>query len=128
MAEIAREPISAVERGEEELTTTEVVLHEVAFSLASKANDNRTVSEIVSGLRAILRMPGFRLGRGQKQRYFRALELWEDDPRLGFADAIVAASAAQQHLPLATFDRHFDRVAGIVLWQPPGIRPNGTGG
>lgn len=119
MAEDARVLFEAVERGEEEITTTEVVLHEVAYILNAKTHYHLPVATIANQLRTLLRLLGFRLPRGQKRCYLRALELWEAHPQLGLADAIVAASVEQRGLPLASFDRHFDALPGITRWQPP---------
>jgi predicted nucleic acid-binding protein len=117
MAEDARALFAAVERGEETVTTAEVVLHEVAFVLHSKAHYALPVPTITGQLRTILRLPGVRLPRGQKRVYLRALDLWETHPKLGFADAIVAASVELRGIPLASFDRHFDAIPGLVRWQ-----------
>ena len=119
MSETARALFEAVERGAEEITTTEVVLHEVAYILASKAHYNEPIGDIATGLRTILQLPGFHLARGQKRLYQRVLDLWDTYPKLGFADAIVAASVEQQGIPLATFDTDFDQLPGITRWQPP---------
>jgi predicted nucleic acid-binding protein len=48
----------------------------------------------------------------------RALDLYATYPRLGFADAIVAARVIRQAIPLATFDSDFDRLPGIVRYRP----------
>ena len=118
MADAARSVFEGVERGTEQITTTEVVLREVAYVLASKSHYNRSVSDIALSLRTILRMSGFRLPGGAKHRYLRALDLWESHPRLGLTDAMIAASVEEQGVPLATFDSHFDRVPNIRLWKP----------
>ncbi len=120
MAEEARALVEAVQRGEEEITAAEVVLHEVAFVLASKAHYNLPAAEIATAIRLLLQMPGFKLPRGQKRVYLRALDLYVSTPKLGFADAIVAAIAEQQHLPLATFDSDFDDLVTISRWHPRG--------
>lgn len=119
MAETARALFAAVERGDEEITTTEVVLHEVTFVLNAKAHYALPVPTIARDLRTILHLPGFRLPRGQKRLYLRALDLWESHPKLGLADAIVAASVEQRGIALASFDRHFDAIPGITRWRPP---------
>jgi len=119
MAGIARRLIEAVQRGEEEITTSEVVLHEVAFVLASKAHYNLPATEIASALQILLQLPGFKLPRGRKQLYLRALDLYAAHPKLGLADAIVAATAEHLGIPLATFDGDFDDIPGITRWQPP---------
>lgn len=119
MAETAHALFAAVRRGDELVTTTEVVLHEVAYVLASKHHYNQPPAAIVASLRALLLLPGFTLPRGLKRRYLRALDIYASYPALGFADAIVAAAAEQLGFPLATFDAHFNRLSGLTRWQPP---------
>jgi predicted nucleic acid-binding protein len=119
MAEAAQSLLSAAERGEVEITTTEVVLHEVAFVLASKRHYALPAGEIAGKMAAILRLPAFRLPRGEKRRYLDALDLWSRHPALGFADALVATTAISREAESATFDRHFNRFAGLKRWQPP---------
>ncbi len=119
MAETAKALFASVERGEEEITTTEVVLHEVAYILASKTHYSLPVSEITTGLAIILRLPGFRLPRGEKRRFLRALDLWATYPTLGLADALVATTAQLRGAALASFDRDFERIPGLTRWRPP---------
>ena len=119
MSEAAKALFAAVERGEEEITTTEVVLHEAAYVLASKAHYGLPVAYITTALATILRLPGFRLPRGEKRRFLQALDLWTTYPTLGYADALVATTATLRGATLATFDRDFDRIPGISRWQPP---------
>ena len=119
MSEIAKALFEAVERGEEEVTTTEVVLHEVAYVLASKAHYGLPVDEITTALSTILQLSGFRLPRGEKRRFLRALDLWATYPTLGLADALIATTAIAREAQLATFDHDFVRVPGLTRWQPP---------
>jgi predicted nucleic acid-binding protein len=56
MAEAAKALFLAIQRGEEEATTTEVVLHEVVYVLASKAHYNVPPAEIVANLKPLLRL------------------------------------------------------------------------
>lgn len=116
MAEISRDLFLAVERSAEEVTTTEVVLHEVIYVLASKKHYAVPPSEIAAMIGLILRMPGFRLPRGDKRVYLRALDLFASHPKLGFADAVVAARVERQGIPLATFDADFDDIPTIRRW------------
>jgi len=59
MAREMRELFRSVQRGEQEVTTTEVVLHEVVYVLAAKAHFGRTPADIAADLRPILRLRGF---------------------------------------------------------------------
>src|SRR4051812_25056105 len=76
MQDIATRLFEAITRGEEDATTTEVVLHEVAYILASKAHYQLPVPEIVSSLKMALQMPGLKLPRGDKKLYLRALDIY----------------------------------------------------
>lgn len=58
MAEAAKALFTAAERGDEEITTTEVVLHEAAYVLASKAHYGLPVVDVTAALATILRLPG----------------------------------------------------------------------
>jgi predicted nucleic acid-binding protein len=119
LAQQARALFLAVKRREEEVTTSEVVLHEVVYVLAAKAHYARTPADIASDLRPILRLSNLKLPRGMKRLYLRALDLYVTYPKLGSADAIVAAHVEQRGVPLATFDRDFDRLTFVGRWQPP---------
>ncbi len=109
----------AVERGEEDITTSEAVLADVAYLLASKHHYNVPSADVAAYLTPILRLRHFRLPRGQKRLYLRALELWAASPALGFVDALTAATLERTGMVLATFDTDFDRLPGITRWQPP---------
>ncbi len=117
MAEVTRALFEAVERGDEEITTTEVVLHEVIYVLASKKHYAVPPPEIAAIIGLILQMPGFRLPRGDKRIYLRALDLFATHANLGFADAVVASRVERQGIPLATFDKDFDNIPGITRWS-----------
>jgi predicted nucleic acid-binding protein len=102
------------------------LFHEVVYVLASKAHYGRAPADIATDLAPILRLRGFKLPRGMKRLYLRALDLYATYPKLGFADALVAAHVEQQGLPLATFDTDFDTIPGITRWQPPATGGGGT--
>ena len=116
--EIAAALFEAIELGEEEATTSEAVLAEVAFILASKRQYNLPSVEIAAYLSSIIRLPGLRLPRGHKRLYLRALEIWSELSRLGFVDALSAATVEGSELRLATFDTDFDKLPSIRRWQP----------
>jgi hypothetical protein len=70
------------------VTTSEAVIAEVAFVLASPRQYGLPPAEIALRLKPILALPHLTLPRGQKRRYLRALDLWADYPRLGFVEAL----------------------------------------
>ena len=106
----------AIELGDEAATTSEAVLAEVAYILASKRQYNLPTVEIAAYLAPIIRLPGLRLPRGRKRLYLRALEIWSEFSRLGFVDALTAATVERSELRLATFDTDFDSLPNIRRW------------
>jgi len=119
MQDIASALFAAIERGEEEGTTTEVVLHEVCYVLASKKHYGLSPADIVAFLGPVLRMSHLRLPRGEKRLYFRALDIYAAHPKLEFADAIIAARCERLGIPLATFDEQLAKLPTITRWRPP---------
>src|SRR5687767_7421690 len=116
MSEAARALFRDVRSGKTEVTTTEVVLHEVSYVLSAKTHYRLSVSDIVAGMKSLLGMRGFKLPTGEKRLYLRALDLYAANPQLGFADAIIAERVRAAGIPLATFDAHFDGLQGITRW------------
>jgi len=62
--DIAAALFEAIELGDESATTSEAVLAEVAYILASKRQYNLPTVEIAAYLAPIIRLPGLRLPRG----------------------------------------------------------------
>lgn len=118
MSRIARDLFLMVDRGEAEVTTSEAVIAEVAFVLASKNLYNLPVADVAARLAAVLRPRGVRLR--DKRIILQALDLWAATPKLGFVDALTATYTQQPDIELATFDTDFDGLPGIARWQPPG--------
>jgi predicted nucleic acid-binding protein len=116
MSESARELFRRAERGEEEITTSEAVLAEVAFILASKRQYNLPAHEVAARMKTIIMQSTLRLHN--RRTCLLALDLWTSMPRLGFVDALGAAYAEMHGYALASFDADFDRVPGIKRWQP----------
>jgi predicted nucleic acid-binding protein len=119
MQEIANALFAAVGRGEEEITTSEVVLHEVCYVLGSKSHYGLPPETIVSYLAPILRLGSFKLPRGDKQIYLRAFEIFGANPKLEFSDSVIAARAEHLGVPLATFDEALGRLPVVDRWVPP---------
>lgn len=118
MHDTAAALFEAVERGEEDATTSEAILAEVTFVLASKHQYGLPAATVAAYLGPIIRLPHLKLPPGQKRRYLRALDLWTAHPKLGFVDALTAATVEQSDLHLATFDADFDALPGIKRREP----------
>lgn len=123
MQEIASRIFDAVDRGEESVTTTEMVIHEVCFVLGSSKQYGYPVEDIVFMLSGILNLPGFWLPRGEKQIYLDALEVFRSHPKLEFSDAVIAIRAQRAGLQLATFDRALAQLSIVTPWNAEDQRP-----
>lgn len=119
MHNIAAVLFEAVERGDEEASTSEAVVAEVAYVLNSKRQYGVGPSDIAAFLSPILQLPNLILPPGRKELYLRALEIWGERPRLGFVDALTVAELERTGIPLATFDTDFDAFPEITRRRLP---------
>jgi predicted nucleic acid-binding protein len=108
----------AVEREEELVTISEVVLHEVAYILMSRHHYGLESSLVAGYLNALIELRGMRLPRGERSLFLRALELFENYPGLEMADCLVAARSERLGIPLATFDRKLNELPIVESWFP----------
>lgn len=116
MAREAADLFARAERGDEEITTSDAVLAEVAFILNSPRQYDRPPDDVAARLKTILLLRGFRLP--QKRIVLRALDIWTSFPKLGFVDALTASYATEPGVALATFDSDFDDLPGITRYRP----------
>jgi predicted nucleic acid-binding protein len=109
----------AVGRGELAITTSEVVLHEVAYVLTSKRIYGVPRADVADYLTIIVNLPGMKLPRGEKRLFLQAIDSFGRHPNIKMADALVLARAQKQRIPLATFDRALDRLPYAESWGFP---------
>lgn len=109
---------AAVERGEELVTTSEVVFHEAAYILMSKSHYGLERSRVAEYLIALLGLEGLRLPRGERGIIQRSLDLFENNPGLEMADCLVAARSERLGIPLATFDGRLAALPSVEAWSP----------
>lgn len=124
MNEHAKRLMRQVERDEVAVTTCDAVIAEVAYVLTSRANFNLPAADAAQRIASLVRLRGFKLH--DKGAVLSALDMWQSNARLGFVDALIASHARNLNAELATFDRHFDNLPGIVRWQPDADESNGT--
>jgi predicted nucleic acid-binding protein len=105
-----------VRAGDEQLTTAEVILAEVFFVLTSPRQYGLTPADAAARLEPIVAMRGLRLQR--KRLVLRALALLTSHPRLGFEDALVAASLERSGMHLLSYDKDFDRLPNLTREEP----------
>jgi predicted nucleic acid-binding protein len=123
MHAIASALFDAAERGDLDVTTSEVVLHEVAWVLGAKQPFHLPASEIAPFLAPLLQMPAMKLPRGDKRLFLRALDIYVAHPTLGYGDSIIAARAERLGASLATFDEALGKLDIVDRWEPPRL-PN----
>lgn len=117
--EMARDLFQAVEAGDLQATTTEIVLHEVCHVLGSGRHYRLPPPEIAALVVPIISLPGFKFPKGEKAIYLRAFEISLAYPRLRYADSLIAARAERLGIPLATFDEALGRLPFLTRWAPP---------
>jgi uncharacterized protein len=110
------EIISLLEAGEE-MTTSEMVIGEVACILSAPAHYDLPPSEMRDRLAPVVQARGLRLV--QRDVLVRALDLYALYPFLDFEDALSVAHMEYGGLDeIVSYDRGFDRVEGIKRVEP----------
>jgi predicted nucleic acid-binding protein len=104
--------IASAERGEVVLELSPLVLAETAFTLESFFKRPR--KEVAGALVEFIKRSGVRLA--EKDRLLDALERIQ---KIGihFVDAYLAATSAETKLPMASFDRDFDRFPDVQRFE-----------
>lgn len=120
MTEQAKALFREIDRGEQDATTSEAVIAEVACVLSSRRQYGMAPEEVAARLRPLLTLSHLQLPRGRRRLYLRALDLWMTFPKLGVVDALTAATVEDTDVMLATFDRDFDALPGLARWSPSG--------
>lgn len=118
LQDIAENLFLAVEEGTVEVTTSELVLHETLYFLTHRDFYNFPVEQAVISIRSLLQLRGFRLSASERVVLFRALDLLQDRPSLGFADAVIAARCEANSWELATFDEQLGTLPNLTRWSP----------
>jgi predicted nucleic acid-binding protein len=125
-SEAARALLERVERGVEKVTTDVLVVFETVFTLQRTYKVPKArIREMVGD---VLALPGIQLHG--KRRCLDALDLYADQ-NVSFVDAYLAVAMQARGLSeIYSWDREFDRLAGIVritpspLHRSPDIEPS----
>lgn len=113
--------IRAIERGEEEAWTSDLVIAELVFVLSSRNLYCLPRERIRDLLLPLIRLPGLKLS--PKRLYDRIFEIYVDTS-VDYIDACHAARVEQRVPPeLWSYDADFDRVEGAVRVEPPPPEP-----
>jgi len=115
-AERCFELFQRADRGEVELTTSESVLAEVVCVLSSPRLYHLAPERIRDLLLPILNLRGLKLS--SRQLYRRALAIYAAS-HIDFEDALTVAHMERRGInEVLSYDRHFDRVEGVVRQEP----------
>ncbi len=117
-AQACFELFQRVKRNEEEVTTSESVLAEVAFVLSSKRLAYQlTHEQIRQRLVPLLTLRGFKLPH--KKIYLEALEIYAANNHLDVEDALsIAHMKDQGHDRIYSYDTDFDAYLEITRIEP----------
>ncbi len=108
--------VDKLQRGQEDVFVTELVLAEVAASLRSARTGRLSHAQIAEFLRPLLSLPSVHML--DKQIWPRSLELFEIR-RVDLADAhIMALIERDGNADVYSFDTDFDRIPGIRRVEP----------
>jgi len=98
------------------LTTSESVIAEVVYLLASKRVYNLTREEIVTRLRPLLSLPGLKIP--YRNVFLRALEIYATYS-IDFEDALSKAHMERQNISdIYSYDTDFDQLNGLTRLEP----------
>jgi uncharacterized protein len=115
-AQACFELFQKAKNGEVTLTTTEAVVCEVVFVLASRVMYNLPRTEIRTLLYPIISLPGLKLPH--RRVYLRALDLYSTQA-MDFTDAVIVAQMERQKIrAVYSYDGHFNNMKGIARREP----------
>lgn len=116
-AQACYELFQRLQRGDDEVVTTEAIVTDVVYVLSARAHYGLSHEEIRVRLIPILNLAGLKLPG--KRLYLRALDIYAAYPRLDFEDAIVVAKMQEQGIAtLVSYDTDFDGIPGITREEP----------
>ncbi len=104
-----------VQRGDEELASTETIIAEVTYVLTTQYKLDH--GEIAARVRPLLALPGLKLTH--KRVVQQALERYAESPQLDFEDALSVEHMERLGIrEIVSYDRDFDRVPDITRQEP----------
>lgn len=106
--------LQRIERGEIQVRTADTVIFETVFTL--QRSYRQAKADIAASLLPLIELPGIVL---PGKRRFRTVFSYYVGLNISFADAYHASLMQSWHLTeVITFDREFNRVAGITRHEP----------
>lgn len=117
MAAAADVLFARAEHGEVRLLLDSLILAEIVFVLQSFYKVGREA--IADALQDLINSGGA-VETDRPVVLHDALERYRRHPQVDFGDAMLGALAAEQNLPVASFDRDLDRFGDVVRFSPSG--------
>ncbi|HRI12464.1 MAG TPA: PIN domain-containing protein [Verrucomicrobiota bacterium] len=112
-AEAAKRLFESAAAGNASLEVSPVIVAEAMYTLVSFYKVDRVDAAVK--LAALLRRRGVKVR--DAEQVFGALERLQKI-NLGFADAFLAAGGADEGVPVASFDRDFDKFKDVTRYEP----------
>jgi predicted nucleic acid-binding protein len=103
--------------GDTHATLSEVVMHEVFYTMMSSRLRQLSLDDLCELMRSILAWPGWVFAAKEKTIYLRALEILQGHPKLEFSDSVIAARAESLDATLATFDLRLATAYPGAVWE-----------
>jgi predicted nucleic acid-binding protein len=103
------------EQGDEQFTTTDAVIAEIAFVLTSPRHYG--ISRHLALIRVVplLRLPGCSMEH--REELESAFSRWEGNPKISFVDALAIAMSKKYGYDLVTFDSAMANDAETMRWD-----------
>lgn len=95
----------------------EVVLHETFYTLLGRRFPDTQLSVLCDVIARILHWHGWLLTDLERSIYLRALDILQQQPKLEFSDAVIAARAETHEATLATFDKRLAAAFAGPIWD-----------
>ena len=115
MAAAADALFARAERGEVRLVLDSLILAEVVFVLRSFY---KLGHKVIADTLLDLINSGGAVETDRPMLLNDALERYRRHPQVDFGDAMLGALAAEQNIPVASFDRDLDRFKDVVRFEP----------
>jgi len=116
-ADATRNWFDELQQGDEEATTSELVIGEVVYVLSSRNLYAMDRSEIAARLAVLVSLPQLRIEN--RAALLQALGIYAEQRRLDFTDALTVAHMERLHIEeVLSDDRDFDAVPGVTRIEP----------
>jgi predicted nucleic acid-binding protein len=122
-AQFSKALLERVQRGQEVVTTSDVVIAEAWFVLSSPKRYNLKHADVAARLRPIFSLRSFQLPN--KQAVLRALDLYSRYEFLDIEDCLIVTGMQQRGITaLCSFDKDFDKLPEFQAGKHTRLTPD----